>query len=140
MWSAPFDELLLDEPRPEAEMPMHLPTAPPASSPWSPPTTPKDLMSGDDDDDDDNDDDDDERRRLASAGGSRKMPQHCGSAEQSCRDPRLLSVKQERLIQHFAELTGRDPPDGFREMRPKAAERWLAEHWALWESMGHPTV
>jgi hypothetical protein len=140
MWSAPFDELLLDEPRPEAEMPMHLPTAPPASSPWSPPTTPKDLMSGDDDDDDDNDDDDDERRRLASAGGSRKMPQHCGSAEQSCRDPGLLSVKQERLIQHFAELTGRDPPDGFREMRPKAAEQWLAEHWALWESMGHPTV
>lgn len=34
---------------------------------------------------------------CCAAGG--RVPQHCGSAEQSCRGPETLSVKQERLVQ-----------------------------------------
>jgi hypothetical protein len=109
MWSAPFDELLLEQPRPDAEMPMHLPMAPPPHSAWLPPKKIGPPGSDDDehDDDEDDDDEDDDRRRLATGGaGLDPTPQHCGSAERKCRGAGRLSVKQERLIRHYAELTG----------------------------------
>eukprot|EP01052_Picozoa_sp_SAG31_P036874 SAG31_NODE_4664_length_3056_cov_3.064592_6_plen_62_part_01 len=35
-WAGTFDELLLDTPRPDSDMPMHLPEAPQPATPWSP--------------------------------------------------------------------------------------------------------
>jgi hypothetical protein len=40
MWAGTFDELLLDEARSEAEMPLHLPEAPAPFAPWEQPTSP----------------------------------------------------------------------------------------------------
>ena len=126
MWSAPFDELLLDEPRPEAEMPMHLPDAPAPATPWEPPKA--DVQEGDGGKDG--------RRRL----GTRPGPRHCGSTEQKCRDADTLTVKQERLITRLAQMTHTDPPAGVEQLRPDQAERWLAEHWEMWREQGHPTI
>merc|ERR1712151_102766 len=36
-WAGSFDELLLDEPRPDADMPIQLPEAPKPATPWDPP-------------------------------------------------------------------------------------------------------
>ena len=134
MWAAPFDELLLDESRPDAEMPMHLPTPPAPAEPWVPPgwaATPHD-----DDDDDDDDGGGGGRRRLGAKAEPR--PQHCGASEQTCRGRGVLSVKQQRLVQHYAELTGRELPARLEAMRADDAGRWLAQTWELWRSMGHP--
>ena len=65
-------------------------------------------------------------------------PQHCGSAEQSCRGHDLLSVKQQRQIEHLAGMTSSAVPKGIAEMTPGQADRWLARHWELWRQMGHP--
>eukprot|EP01050_Picozoa_sp_SAG11_P013356 SAG11_NODE_1553_length_4696_cov_1.989776_4_plen_159_part_00 len=35
-WAGTFTELLLSTPRPESDMPLHLPSAPQPASPWSP--------------------------------------------------------------------------------------------------------
>ena len=52
----------------------------------------------------------------------------------------MLSVKQERLVHHFAALTGADAPEDVSGMSAAAAEEWLAAHWELWREMGHPLV
>jgi hypothetical protein len=137
MWSAPFDELLLEEAR--TDTPMHLPKAPAPAEPWVPP--PGDQSEpgwSSDPSEDDNDDDDDDRRRLASGGAPK--PQHCGTVEQTCRGPNILSKKQQGLIEHYAALTSTDVPEGMAEMQPEQADRWLAEHWELWKQQGHPLV
>jgi hypothetical protein len=125
MWAGTFDALLLDEARPDAEMPMHLPDAPAPSEPWVPP--PGGGGGGGDDGD---------RRRLQEG---KPHPQHCGASEQTCRGHDALSAKQERMIGHYAELTGREVPAGVGAMTPQQAKEWLAAHWELWRSMGHPT-
>ena len=92
-------------------MPMHLPDAPEPHSPWVPAPgagglselmmgdgrlAPADLES--------------QRRQLLERdnahGGGGPTPQHCGSADGQCRGAGAMSVKQERLIHHFAALTG----------------------------------
>ena len=101
----------LDQAREETDMPMHLPNAPEPHSPWVPAPgagglselmmgdgrlAPADLES--------------QRRQLLERdnahGGGGPMPQHCGSADGQCRGAGAMSVKQERLIHHFAALTG----------------------------------
>jgi hypothetical protein len=123
---------------------MHLPEAPLPTTPWIYP--PKDAFAAphddddDDDDDDDNDDgapgDDDRRRRLSARG---PQPSHCSSSEKSCRASGMLSIKQERLIYHYAELTGVELPTGLETMSAVEARSWLSQHWELWKAMGSPT-
>ena len=120
MWSGTFDALLLNDSRPDSEMPLHLPDAPAPTGAWIPPPG-----GGDDD-----------RRRLQEG---KPLPQHCGASEQTCRGHEVLSVKQERLVARYAELTGNEVPANVGAMTPQQAEKWLAEHWELWRGMGHPT-
>ena len=136
MWSGTFDELLLDTPRSAGEMPMHLPTPPKVSEPWVPP--PGDHFDDPSVMDPSADHDDDDRRRLQTGDGAR--PQHCGSSEQTCRGVDVLSVKQERLIQHYSELTGSDLPAEMRAMTQQQADGWLREQGKLWAELGHPLV
>jgi hypothetical protein len=49
-------------------------------------------------------------------------------------------VKQQRLMSTWSELTGRALPADVDSMRPEAADRWLAEAWEFWRSLGHPIV
>lgn len=85
-------------------------------------------------------DEDDHRRRLSRDGdGDSARPQHCSATEATCRGPEVLSVKQERMIFSYAELTGQPVPQGLRSLSPAQADSWLAQHWELWRSMGHPT-
>ena len=74
---------------------------------------------------------------AASRDGNR--PQHCSATEAACRGPDVLSVKQERMIGSYAELTGQPTPQGLRSFSPAQADRWLGQQWELWRSMGHPT-
>ena len=128
-------------------MPMHLPTAPKVSEPWVPPPGANfddpNVMDPSHDDDDD-DDDDDDRRRLArgevAAEQQARRPQHCGSSEQSCRGVDVLSVKHERRMRHFSELTGSPLPEGMVAMRPEEAEAWISKQAKLWSELGHPIV
>jgi hypothetical protein len=114
MWAGTFDALLLDVSRPEAEMPLHLPEAPAPSEPWIPPPLGGTDNDGDGDDDDgdgdgDGDDGDVDRRRRRRRLLESNRPhyaQHCGASEQTCRGANVLSIKQERAIAHYAELTG----------------------------------
>ena len=130
-WSGRFDELLLPYPRPEAEMPLHLPDAPAAAEEWSC-KTPHDASS--------------DRRALKhmqqheEAVDSRlNKPQHCGATEQACRARDLLSTKQERLMSTFSELSGEMLPSNAKSMTPNAAGQWLARAWETWRKSGHPS-
>ena len=143
MWSGTFDELLLPESRPDSEMPMHLPEAPLPSEPWVPPPTNNDIVSSGLHHDDD-EDEERERRRLsqeAFLAPSANRAQHCGASDGVCRGHDVLSVKQERLMRHYAELTQSQLPDvdAMGAFTPKQADRWLAQQWELWRSLGHPT-
>jgi hypothetical protein len=138
MWSAPFDELLLDGPRDDADMPMHLPEAPPASAPWEPPQTP--AEPDDDDDDDDDDGDDDNRRKMRAMQEGGVTAQHCGSVEQSCRGHDVLSIKQERLVHQLAAMTHTQVPVEIKTMGPKEADAWVRDASKLWRELGYPTV
>ena len=95
--------------------------------------------------DGDEHDEGDRRRRLSrdggggGGGGDSARPQHCSATEATCRGPDVLNVKQERMISSYAELTGQPVPQGLRSLSPAQADRWLAQHWELWRSMGHPT-
>ena len=110
-WSGTFDELLLPYPRPEAEMPMPLPDAPATAEPWG-------FLGREDDDDDDR------HRQLQQHGA---QPLHCGATESVCRGRDVLSVKQQRLVSTWSELTGQSAPKDVESMRPAAADKWLAE-------------
>jgi hypothetical protein len=91
-------------------------------------------------DGDDDDDEDDRRRRLSRDGDSDSAwPQHCGATEAICRGRGVLSVKQERMIVSYAELTRQPVPQGLRSLSPAQADRRLAQQWELWRSMGYPT-
>ena len=71
--------------------------------------------------------------------GNSARPQHCSATEATCRGPDVLSVKQERMIRSYAELTGQPVPQELHSLSPAQADRWLAQQWELWRSMGHPT-
>ena len=129
MWSGRFDELLLPYPRPEAEMPLHLPDAPVPAEPWSCKTPHSESSS---------------RRTLQHrqqheelVDSSLNQPQHCGATEQTCRARDLLSTKQERLMSTLSELSGEPLPPDAKAMAPNVAGKWLARAWETWRSNGH---
>jgi hypothetical protein len=55
MWAGTFEELLLDDPRLDTDTPLHLPDAPPAAEPWTPPPPGGEGGEGVNDDGDDGD-------------------------------------------------------------------------------------
>lgn len=133
MWSGRFDELLLPAPRPEAEMPLHLPDAPASKDAWSCKTPHGDSA----------------RRTLqhtnrheesVDSSPNTNAAQHCGATEQTCRARGLLSTKQERLLSTFAELSGQPLPPNAKSMTASAAGQWLAQAWETWRSNGHRAV
>ena len=63
-----------------------------------------------------------------------------GSSEQSCRGVDVLSVKHERRMRHFSELTGEALPAGMATMTPEDADRWISEQAKRWSELGHPIV
>ena len=93
------------------------------------------------DGDDDEEEEGGRRRRLSRDGdGDSARPQHCSATEATCRGPDVLSVKQERMIASYAELTGQPVPlQELRSLSPAQADRLLAQQWELWRSIGHPT-
>lgn len=110
-WAGSFVELLtLDSPR--TDCPMHLPTSPPISGPWTAPGTknePSDL------------------RRLAEADA---VEQHCSAQHRVCEGNAAVTQRQKRLIR---ELTGYFPaaPDP-AELDYTSAAEWIEEHQAKW--------
>uniref|UniRef100_A0A7S2GIL3 Phospholipase C n=1 Tax=Haptolina brevifila TaxID=156173 RepID=A0A7S2GIL3_9EUKA len=81
-WAGSFDELLLDEPRPDSDMPMHLPQAPEPAQPWSPPpgaTQGRVVKRPRHKDDDDDDDDDNNNNNSTPGEGARLRLTLCQS-------------------------------------------------------------
>lgn len=141
-WAGSFHELLTEAPRDLADMPMHLPDAPPPAKPWGP--SPGNMnvdTDGDGDDDDDNDDDDDDRmrNRIRDRDGDddndddddAPIPQHCGRKEQVCHGPDAITIKQKRQIKLFARLTKTPEPD-VEVMSNGDANLWLGHRWLEW--------
>jgi len=121
-WAAPFDELLLDEPRADPG-PLHLPEAPPAASPWDPPP---DVLHA--------------RGRSASLVAAemdaRAGPGHCSAwdgapAEEACKGHAQANLKQKRNIRLLSALTETEMPDLDRLSQPEADRVW-ASKFSLW--------
>ena len=113
-WAGSFDELLLDEPRPDADMPMHLPEAPAPATPWAPP--PGAMRA---------------RVELSAAG-----PGHCSAwdgakSEVECLGLDHANLKQKRNLRLLSQMTGAPEPD-VDSMDVAEADRWLAARWSEW--------
>ena len=108
-WAGTFDSLMLDEPRPAADCPMHLPDPPKPAHPWTPPPP----MKGEEADD----------------GGAAAEPtaQHCGREDGVCRGAERETVSQRRRMEWLALRTGVDAPA--EELSHEAAHAWLSERW-----------
>jgi hypothetical protein len=137
-WSGNFEELLLDEPRQESDMPMHLPDAPPPQKPWSappaalpspyPPSAIPPL-----------DPPDNGRRALSEeAAGGGPTPQHCGLQEATCNGLEVVNVRQRRYIKLYSKLTMTPEPD-YDALTFADAEAWLSDLWKTWQAQGTPT-
>jgi len=125
-WAGTFEELLLDEPRPDSDMPMHLPTAPAPAKPWDPP--PGQALgppAGH------------ALRRAAvdpitGAVSEEPVPQHCstrhGGPEEQCRGADVPNLKQRRNAKLLAGLMGAPEPD-VDAMTYAEAEVWIGKHW-----------
>jgi len=126
-WAGSFDELLLDKPRDDC--PMHLPTAPPAASPWDPP--PGEKADGADAH---------ARRTTVSVEGATGAPlaQHCsswhGGGDSKCRNPSVPNLKQKRQVRLLSQLMGVEQPDVER-MSWKEAEGFIRTHWQKWMAL-----
>mmetsp|Transcript_94372 Transcript_94372/g.270274 ORF Transcript_94372/g.270274 Transcript_94372/m.270274 type:complete len:609 (-) Transcript_94372:146-1972(-) len=135
-WSGNFEELLLDTPRDEADMPMHFPEAPDPASPWDAPPSAapggKPPTEGGHRVDTDGDEDEDEDIAKKSP-----IPMHCGRKERTCRGPDRVNVKQERKMKLFSKLTMSELPD-MAAMTEKQAEAWLNARWQEWMEAGAP--
>jgi len=157
-WAGSFDELLLDAPRTDS-MPLHLPEAPPASSPWDPvPPTPDADENGNwrpvgpapPHDDRYSDGrrrqgpstrghadrySDGRRRQEASTKRTGPRPQHCssphGEKEQECKGPRYANLKQRRNVRLFASMANIPAPD-VEKMTFSDADQWLTSRWRDW--------
>ena len=122
-WAGSFDELLVDKPRSNTDCPMHLPTAPNASSPWGvPPSSAAAAAEAR------------RRRQLLGDvnGNSKNDEQHCSpTAEQKCTEEVLMSEKQRNQAAVLASLTGRAAPTGQSGGEAGAIEAadWLAARW-----------
>eukprot|EP01052_Picozoa_sp_SAG31_P023216 SAG31_NODE_1899_length_6960_cov_18.360880_4_plen_167_part_00 len=147
-----FEELLLDSPRPDSDMPMHLPDAPPPKVPWTappkalPPPYPKsDIpacspgMPGCPPD-------------SASASGEHQdtrilqedeptdgvLPQHCGLQEATCNGLDVVNVRQRRYIKLYSKLT-MTPEPNYEALDFQSAEKWLSDLYKQWVTQGSPT-
>ena len=119
-WAGSFEELLLDEPRADAEMPMHLPDAPPAATPWDPP--PDALRGGSRD-----------ARELDTLAG----PGHCSAwdgapSEEPCRGHAHANLKQKRNIRLLSHMTSTAVPDNLDLLTQPEADRLWASRWSTW--------
>eukprot|EP00041_Stephanoeca_diplocostata_P025155 m.651968 g.651968 ORF g.651968 m.651968 type:complete len:591 (-) comp22686_c0_seq1:2013-3785(-) len=124
MWAGSFDELLLDQVRTDA--PLHLPTAPKAATPWTPPPNMSDTEEGTADGTTTPAD------VIADYDGPE--PQHCSLQEQECRGPNHVNAKQRRQLDLLAALTGSPKPDAADMTSAEAAE-WVSTNWGVWMSM-----
>ena len=107
-WAGTFDSLMLDEPRPEADCPMHLPDPPKPAHPWTPPPP----LKGEE----------------AEAGSAAEpTAQHCGREDGVCRGAERETVSQRRRMEWLALRTGVDAPA--EEPSHEAAHAWLSERW-----------
>lgn len=138
-----FEELLLDEPRPDSDCPLHLPEAPPPAKPWDPPPGQPGTKSSDAaifQPPDGDDDDDDGRRALRraavdpiSGAAAEVVPQHCsswhGGEEEQCRGANVPNLKQRRNVRLLAGLLGAPEPD-VDAMTYAETEIWIGKHWS----------
>lgn len=153
-WAGNFEELLLDAPRPEADMPYHLPEAPKPAAPWDPPPPDARVPTPGDGhfQRDIGDDDDDHQRRLllstvVGVDGSSTSPtapiaQHCSNvhgsgSDKPCRGHTKPNLKQRRNVKLFTQLIGVPAPN-VDAMSFSEVDQWLAKHWRLWMDMGGP--
>ena len=121
-WAGSFHELLLDAPRADADMPMHLPTPPAAATPWGPipsgaPTKASRLPPGE--------------------------PQHCSRAEGVCTGVEYTTVKQQKQIRDLVGLFpvtdseeegGVVAPD-LETLNRTAADAWIRATWGRWMTL-----
>jgi len=118
-WAGSFDELLLDTPRDEADMPLHLPTPPDPASPWDPPPGQRAAHA----------------RRAAGAQPIDRVDRHCssvhGTEESPCRSRVLPNLKQKRNVRLLSQLMGKPLPD-VDSMSWHDAERFIQTHWRQW--------
>ena len=113
-WAGSFEELLLDTPRPDSDMPRHLPDAPRPATPWDPPPGTGDALG------------------YAETAG----PGHCSawdgaSQETACAGPAVASLKQRRNLRLLSHMTGSPEPD-IDAMDVHQATRAMGGLWALW--------
>ena len=151
-WAGNFEELLLDEPRQESDMPMHFPDAPqltgPGQKPWSappaalpapydpsaiPPLTPPPPMHSDGK----------HWRALTDADADAHdegalIPQHCSAKDATCDGLRVLNVRQRRYLKLYSKLTMTPEPQ-YEGMSWADGEETLSDLWKLWQAQGHPS-
>jgi phospholipase C len=138
-WAGSIDELLLDQPRDDLDMPMHLPDPPKFQTPWTPnPNYPP--LGG--------------RRLEVDSGGAAKAtlafggaspPLHCSSSPAAtvsrgnCEggDARTITTKQRNHIDTLATTTNVDKPD-VESMTFDQAHGWIIAHWESF--MSQPTL
>ena len=110
-WAGTFEELLMDEPRADADCPMHLPDPPAPAHPWTPPPKEDERGAGHD----------------ADASAAEPMAQHCGREDGVCRGADRESTSQRRRMEWLALRTGVAAPE--EELSHEAAHTWLSERW-----------
>jgi hypothetical protein len=133
-WAGSFDELLLETPRSDASMPLHLPRAPTPAKPWGPvPPTHRGRQTSAT-----------KLRRLARrehadrAARDPSVERHCSSTEGTCHaSAEHPTVKQRRDVQLLSTLTG-GPQLSHSQMLHMGKTRvdmWLKRHWDIWMNM-----
>eukprot|EP01043_Picozoa_sp_COSAG02_P064859 COSAG02_NODE_9612_length_2160_cov_3.200974_2_plen_173_part_00 len=110
-WAGTFEELLMDEPRVDADCPMHLPDPPTPAHPWTPP--PKEDHQATD--------------NGTEINSTEPMAQHCGGEDGVCRGADRESTSQRRRMEWLALRTGVAAPE--EELSHEAAHEWLSERW-----------
>uniref|UniRef100_A0A7S3C4N0 Uncharacterized protein n=1 Tax=Haptolina ericina TaxID=156174 RepID=A0A7S3C4N0_9EUKA len=106
---------------------MHLPTAPPAASPWDPPpgTPSRGSWAGAP-----------QQTAVSVEGGIVEgVAQHCsswhGQGDSKCRDPSVPNLKQKRQVRLLSQLLGVPTPD-VDSMTWREAEAYVRNHWQQW--------
>jgi hypothetical protein len=138
-WAGSIDELLLDQPRDESDMPMHLPDPPKFKTPWTPnpnypPSGGRRL-----------DDVSDAAPKSMLAFGGASPPLHCSSSgtatlprgECEGGDARTVTTKQRNHIDTLVTATHVGKPD-VESMTFDQAHEWIVEHWESF--MSEPTL
>jgi hypothetical protein len=122
-WAGTFEELLMDQPRADADCPMHLPDPPTPAHPWTPP--PKEEY--DDEQQQGGAGDLDDADGVSTRTAAEPMAQHCGREDGVCRGADRESTSQRRRMEWLALRTGVAAPE--EELSHDAAHAWLSERW-----------